>query len=179
VDGERRSRARCNRARGVADPVEPADRVQEGGERARGARDGEDPAADAHRRGDLEDAQHVEEPLGPAEIGDQKQRADRVRGGADIDAAPREPLVAGYPRHGAQDGRGAAEPAGEQVPGDLLLPDRLLEYRPPVVRAHLAHRDPPANAATTPATSAPAATAAVAHISGSFLVATTGSGGSP
>ena len=50
----------------------------EGGPRrgARGTSTGrEQPGADAHRRGDLEDPEHVQEPLRPAEVGDEQQGA--------------------------------------------------------------------------------------------------------
>ena len=59
----------------------------------------QDPGADAHRRGQLEHPQHVEEALGPAEVGDQERRADgdrraaasseRARASARLPAQPR------------------------------------------------------------------------------------------
>src|SRR5439155_3963877 len=134
---------------------------------------GEDPRPDAHRRGDLEDAEHVQEPLRPAEVGDEERRADDVAGEAEVRACLRERLVPGSPGGEPHDGRRPGETAGEEVERDLRLPDRLLEDRAAVVGANLAHRRRPRNEPTMPATIAPAATSAVRHIPGRWLVVTT------
>ena len=95
---------------------------------------------------------------------------------AEEEAAAGERLVAADPCCEAQNGRGAGQPAREEVGRDLRLPDRLLEHRPSVIGAH---REPPTKAATTPRTTAPAAIAAERYIPGRSRVVTTGSGGSP
>src|SRR5262249_57984741 len=103
---------------------------------------------------------------------------------------PRQALVPRRARRQAEHGRRARKAAGEEVARDLRLPHRLLQDRPAVVRVELAALEcdpavaavpsrPPRNAPSTAATTAPAATPIAFHMSGSFSVLTTGSGGSP
>src|SRR5581483_8466750 len=125
----------------------------------------------------------------PAEIGDEQERRGEVRDGADVHARLGETLVAGDARQPVEDRAAAGDAAREQVPGDLGLPDRLLDDRAAVVRPHLgaarsdgsvgAHSAPPANAASRPTTTPAAASAVVRHSFGRCVVGTTGSGGRP
>ncbi len=171
---------------GPPKPRKHAERLARRRRGGRAAARGEQPAPDAHRRGDLEHAQHVQEALGTAEVADQKRRADQLGGQADREARACETPIAGAPGGETEHRRRACETARERVQRDLGLPDRLLQDRAAVVGAGSASRlrrgrrhRPPPTAASTPATSAPAASAAVAHMRGSSRVVTTGSGGSP
>src|SRR5437870_3411028 len=99
-----------------------------------------------------------------------------------------------------QGGRGAGQPAGEEVGGDGPPPHRGLEDGLVVVGAHVGvgdhgrlpapasappsrgggrHRPDPAKAAATPAASETAAAAAARHIPATARVVTAGSGGRP
>src|SRR5439155_9121977 len=111
--------------------------------------------------------------------GEEQQRRDRVGRGANVERRPRQLLVPEELRRERQDRRRPGKAAGEEVGGDLPRPDGLLEHRPAVVGARLAHPRPVRNAPTIPTASTAAAAAMFSHIEPSCFVATTGSGGSP
>src|SRR5581483_12425247 len=77
------------------------------------------------------------EALGPAQVGYKQQRARRVGGQRDPEETVGQPVVPAAPGDPAEHRRAPTEPAGEEVPGDLGLPDRLLDHGPAVVGAHL------------------------------------------
>src|SRR2546423_27837 len=98
--------------------------------------------------------------------------------------SPSVTMTAAAPAPAAQppaEARGSPRQAsGEEVGGDVPLPDRLLEDGPSVVRPGLgAHRLSPRNETTMAAAMARAAAPAAFHIDGRSRVVTTGSGGRP
>src|SRR6185437_16823509 len=129
----------------------------------------------------LDDAQHVHEPLRPAEVLDEHDRARRPGGRSSEGGRAGQRAVAGHPRGQAEGRRAAREPAREEIPGDLVLPDGRAHDRAAVVALGrgLGHRRPPSRHAATPTARAPAATAADRHISGRSWVVSTGFGGRP
>src|SRR5690606_590498 len=88
---------------------------------------------EAHGAGDLDGAHHVQEPLGAAEVLDERQRADTdgaERREARV-AAQRRAVRALRPE--GQQSRAAGDAAEEQVDGDRCLPRRRLDHGPAVV----------------------------------------------
>src|SRR5207302_8832535 len=159
---------------------ETGPRVRRRDARHRGRR-GEKPGADAHRGGDLEHPQHVEEAPRDAQVRDQERRTDREareRGGP---GAAGQLIVPAQLRQEREPRRGAAKPAGEEVDRDLGRPHRLLEDGLAVVGAAVngAHSPPPNTAAASPAPSTTAAAVAPAQTPPSRRRGSTGSGGSP
>ena len=88
----------------------------------------QNPGADAERRTDLEDAQHVMEACGAAQVEDQQQRTDERRDQRDVARPPHRRAVTppaeevGQP---ANQRDPAAQPANEDVKRDIPLPCRL------------------------------------------------------
>ena len=160
---EQRGPGRRRRPGGREDPGE----VRQRGRARGGAVGAEDPRPHAHRRGQLEDPQHVVEPGGPSQVVDQRHRRDadpaqgrRLRGAGQA-GAPGELGRRGQHRGGA---RQATE---EQVGGHVrLFPHRLLDDGPAVVGAEFGARDhellAPARAAAALALALARVTAAVA-----------------
>ena len=91
VDRERRARRAPRRARPArCTRRQPAGALEQCRGRSRPARTPRIQVPTLIGEVDLEDAQHVQEALGPPEVGDQQRRADELRRGADLEAAPRE-----------------------------------------------------------------------------------------
>src|SRR5207244_1085804 len=154
------------------DPEEPTG----GRDPSRGSFARNDPRADTHGRGDLEDAQHVVEPSRAAEILDQEVRTDAHARSGGVKGPPRECVVPGEAGGGGQRGRGPGDPARKEVLRNLGLPDGLLDDRLAVIgkRRLSRHSSPPAKAKATPAASKVAAAAAALQIVPRFRVGSTG-----
>jgi len=188
VGGEQRPGDAGRESRGGAQQAQPAGYVTRRGRRDQAGMRGEYPGAHAHRRGRLGHPQHVEEALGPAELGGEEAGSPVGGRRGDQPAGAREGRPAGGGRGRGQHRGGPGQLAEEQVGGQVRLPPPGdLEDRPTVVGpelglgylAYLAHGRRPAKAAATPATSSAAAPPAHRHSCGRSLVVTTGSGGRP
>src|SRR5699024_752603 len=129
---------------------------------------------------DLEHPQHVEEALGPAEVGDECRSADSGRGDRRHPARDPQSRPIADLRAETQQGRTSGEAAEEQVGSDLITPGRGLDDGSAVVGRQLpvlAHRHltvalgaavlPPAAPTTTAATSSGARAATAAGRTGS------------
>ena len=169
-------------------PGQPAGQVRRGCCRRECAERREDERADGQRGRRLDHAQHVQEPLGPAEVMDQEHRADTGARRGDETSDPLEGDVAGQRSPFCQHRGGTGHAAQEEVERDVgRLPGRGLDDLPAVVGLELRlgdhgafpHRRRPRNDATPTAASALAAAPTCFQIEPRSRVVTTGSGGSP
>ena len=103
---------------------------------------GNQPRADAHRRGDLGHAQHVQEAQRPAEVVDQRHRGQPDRPGRADLGRPGQLPVSGEVGNAGQHRRRAGQAAEEKVTRDLrAAPYRLLDDRAAVVGVDLGARN--------------------------------------
>jgi len=132
--------AAAARPAGPADRCSSASRAPDLGHRGdpgRHAECGQDPRADRHRRGRLDDPQHVVEAVRPTEVVDQEVRRAAERDeSTDPPGAPH-----GRPARAraalAEQRRGPGDAAEEQVGGDVEGPWGRLDDGPPVVGGEL------------------------------------------
>ncbi len=146
------------------------------------------PGADRHRRGHLDDPQHVQETGRPAEVVHQRHHGEAQPDQSAEPTGAAQGRAVGDIGSGREQGGAGRHPAEEQVGRDVELPWRGLDDGPAVIGGELGRRHhgplalhdrPPANAATAPASRVTAASPALRHIAGRSLVVTTGSGGRP
>ncbi|CAG7345790.1 hypothetical protein PICSAR65_04160 [Mycobacterium avium subsp. paratuberculosis] len=177
VDGQRRRQHRRLKAgRSLGGAQHRAQRPQReplpghpvhlggGGHRDPGAERAENPRAQVHRRGQLDGAQHVQEPLGPAQVLHQRDQAEQHRGQGGQPGVAAQRVPAGQLGAGRQQPGAAGDAAQEQVRPHLVAPRRRLDHRAPVVRAELGlgHHRHLAGAVARPAPAAALVFAALA-----------------